>query len=137
MKKYIRPPNVLKNKERERESLQATQHNSKHGGYGKSAIGIVMPNQIASIPQKKSIAAEDCEVCCTQSHSFREPALVTKPLSDAQCRRIRLQCSRFTHKRQNRPNLSYRLHFLARISNTQMEKQRELQMNSPICILIA
>ena len=67
-----------------RKHLQSTKHDGKHGGDGKSSIGVMVPNKITPIPEQKSITTENSEVCCTQSHSLGKSALVTKPLSDLQ-----------------------------------------------------
>lgn len=65
-------------------NIQATNHDSKHGCNSKTSISIMVPNQVASIPEQKGIAAENSEISSSKSQPFGQSNLVSEPLSNSQ-----------------------------------------------------
>lgn len=93
--------------------LQSAYHDREHGGDGEASVGVVVPDEVASIPEQEGVAAEDGEIGGSQAHPLCEPCLVSDPLRYSQCRRVGLQCSRFSHIRENGPDLHQRLPFVS------------------------
>lgn len=102
--------------------LQSTNHHCKHSGYGQSAIGGVVSDKITSVPEQKSVTAENNKVSSAQSHTLGESTLVTYLLRNLQCGGVSLQCSWFAHECKNNSNLNYCLHVTSRIDSSQMRE---------------
>lgn len=65
--------------------LQSANHHCKHSGNGQTAIGGVVSDKITTVPEQKSVTAENNKVSGAQSHTLGESTLVTYLLRNLQC----------------------------------------------------